>query len=396
MINNPDYLQNLQKLFSFKIHNKLGIENVCEVDRLLGFPSQACKTVHVAGTNGKGSVATKLAKAYELTGLKTGLFTSPHLSCFRERIRLNNEMISESAFNAIFDELFALLEKKHLPLSFFEVTTLIAFQYFAKEHADIVIVEAGIGGRLDATNIITPDLSIITSIALDHTEILGHTIDAIAKEKAGIIKEGKPVLIGPHVPMEIIKPIAFSKNAPLYQSLEKGDSYVEENCAIAQLAMSLLLIPQTVQEKALQAQPSCRLELRRVRDVDILLDVAHNPDGLTRLFSAIRVRFPGKKLRVVVGFSKNKDIDECLHILKNAGNYFYPVEASNDRGFPVSKLKEALCPSYNEENISGAVLRAIKEADSPDDLVVICGSFYIMGEARLALGIDEPYDPSIN
>lgn len=207
------YQDLLKKLFAVNLHGgiKLGLKNIQQLNQLLGNPIAQFKSIHVAGTNGKGSVVTKIAKGLEEEGFRVGLYTSPHISCFRERIKINGRMIDEASVTSILERIFNVIEQEKIAATFFEITTALAFLYFAKQRVDFAVLETGLGGRLDATNIVTPLLSIITSISLEHVEQLGETIDAIASEKAGIIKPNIPVLIGPCVPVGIIEKFADEK-----------------------------------------------------------------------------------------------------------------------------------------------------------------------------------------
>lgn len=302
----------LQKLLA--INGRGEIENVRKIQRLLGFPDRQFASVHVAGTNGKGSVCIKMAGALQAAGFKTGLYTSPHLDCYRERIRINGEMIPEQEVEKGLTFLFSLLEGENTPATFFEITTLLAFRYFAQEKVDIAVIETGLGGRLDATNVIHPVLSVITSISLDHTEFLGNTIEAIAQEKGGIIKERVPVVIGPHVPLDSIHPIAREKISPCHQVRGYFKTFEEENCAIARAALESLpfQLSQQAIEEGLKKQQPCRFEVIE----GAILDVAHNPDGISHLFDAIAHHYPDRPLRLLFGLSKSKDIEGCLKIIQ--------------------------------------------------------------------------------
>ncbi|HQN94462.1 MAG TPA: Mur ligase family protein, partial [Prolixibacteraceae bacterium] len=199
-----DYQQTIHYLYeNLPMFHRIGpaalkndLSNTKTLDNAYGFPHQHFKTVHIAGTNGKGSVSHMLAAIFQSAGYKTGLFTSPHLIDFRERIKVNGEMIPENDVVNFVSDFIERNKILNLQASFFELTTIMAFDFFRKEKVDIAIVEVGLGGRLDSTNIITPELSVITNISFDHTAILGHTLDKIATEKAGIIKTGVPVIIG--------------------------------------------------------------------------------------------------------------------------------------------------------------------------------------------------------
>lgn len=194
---------------------KSGLENTVALDAVFNHPHRAYKTIHVAGTNGKGSTSHLLASVLQCAGYKVGLYTSPHLRDFRERIRVNGTMISEQAVVAFVEAHQTLVEE--LQPSFFEITTALAFRYFAQQQVDVAVIEVGLGGRLDCTNIIAPELAIITNISLDHTDLLGDTLEKIAAEKAGIIKPYTPVVIGETQPESapIFRNVAHAQNAPI-------------------------------------------------------------------------------------------------------------------------------------------------------------------------------------
>lgn len=383
----------LQKLYQVNLFGgvKLGLSNTLALDRALDFPSTATRFIHIAGTNGKGSVSTKIAKALEYAGYRVGLYTSPHISCFRERIRINDEMISEADVVAGLQKIFDLAAKEELNPTFFEYATMLALNYFRHENVDFAVLETGLGGRLDATNIVIPDISIITSISLEHTEILGKTVEAIAMEKAGIIKALIPVVIGPRVPPEIIKAIAAQKGSPLFIVNRTFETFDQENCAIAEEALKLLTADHQAINGGLKALPPCRMETLKIKDKTVILDVGHNPDGLTQLFKALPQKQPG----IIFGLSKSKDIEGCICILKNHGSHFYPVEAPNGRGVPSLELEKHLqAQGISKEKItrSFTISDGIKNALKQHDFILICGTFFIMGGARKALQIIEPFD----
>lgn len=383
------YTDYLDKLFQLKSPNKQNLNALRYASSRLGHPGLKFESIHVAGTNGKGSVTTKIAKACTLNGMRTGLFTSPHIHSFRERMRIDNVPISEEDLTSIAGHVFQTIEAHGLKLYFFEITTLIAFLYFAQQKVDIAVIETGVGGRLDATNIITPQLSIITSIGLDHTETLGTTLEEIATEKAGIIKPNVPVIIGPHVPLNVVAPIAAAQEAPLRQVEGHFESYLEENTAIAKSGMEWLKIPEEIQQEALKMLPPCRLETHTVKGVTVILDVAHNPNGLKSLFDIIERNYPKHTVHIVVGLSKNKDVAGCLDVLIRPGHFYYPVEALGERGIPAKHLAAAFDTSVIPSSIANAVTSAMQSAGAGNgpQLVVICGSFYIMSEALQALEV---------
>jgi dihydrofolate synthase/folylpolyglutamate synthase len=398
------YADLIQRLFNVNLFGgvKLGLQNMQRLQQLLQYPDRSFHSVHVAGTNGKGSVSTKIATAFQLAGYKVGLFTSPHISSFRERIRVNGHMISEEAVETLLDFLFKIVETEQLPATFFEITTCLAFLYFAQEQVDIAVLETGLGGRLDATNVVHPCLSVITSISLDHTEVLGATREAIALEKAGIIKEKVPVIIGPHVPLAPIQAIASQKQSPWIQVKQTSPLFEEENRLIARTALNYLssrfhLSPQAI-EQGLEGKQPCRFEILPSTP-PVILDVAHNPDGLQHLFQMIQHHYPGRSLRLLFGLSKSKDVKGCLQLITQYGTHFHLVEAANGRGIPVGNLYRALQEFsieasylFAHESIAMGVKQAQQEALKHEQILVICGSFFIMAQARQALGFVEPYD----
>ncbi|MBN9376749.1 MAG: bifunctional folylpolyglutamate synthase/dihydrofolate synthase [Chlamydiales bacterium] len=394
----PLYQTFINRLFAINLHGgmKLGLKNMETLNAMLGTPTQHFKCIHVAGTNGKGSVVYKIAKSLEKEGLRVGLYTSPHISSFRERIQINGQLIDESSVVAGLSRIFEEIDKSKIPATFFEITTALALKYFADQKVDYVVLETGLGGRLDATNIVTPVLSIITSISLEHTEYLGSTLEAIAKEKGGIIKPYVPIFIGPRVPLKVIQEIAQEKNSPLEQIQGSFQGFNEENNAIAQKALEYLKISSSSICAGLAKRPPCRLEL--VRDnPPVILDVGHNPDGLIHLFKALKNKYPQQELRIVLGLSKNKDIESCLDILKKYGSAFHLVEAANGRGLEVEKLAEKAKQHHLEnifihKNISQGIQLALEAALQEKQVLVICGTFFIMAEARACLGIQEPRD----
>ncbi|KAJ1442911.1 Mur ligase [Ochromonadaceae sp. CCMP2298] len=201
------YSTMLTKLYRVNMFHpvKLGLDNMNALNALLKHPLKGIPVVHVAGTNGKGSVSLKIANSLISSGITTGLFASPHISSFRERVQVDSVSLSEEDVSGILPELFDLCETHRIPGTFFELTTALAFAKFQRAGCGAVVLEAGLGGRLDATNVVTPVLSIITSVQLDHMAILGDTVEKIAIEKAGIMKKGVAVLVGPGCPVELLK-----------------------------------------------------------------------------------------------------------------------------------------------------------------------------------------------
>lgn len=399
------YRFTLDKLFKATTSQgiKLGLENSQWINAQLNHPEQAFSSIHVAGTNGKGSVCTKIATALEHAGYKTGLYTSPHISTFRERIKINGKMISENDVVEIMDKIFRICNDNNRSLTFFELTTALALVYFAEQKIDFVVLETGLGGRLDATNTTHPILSIITTISYDHMDFLGITLEEIADEKAGIIKHKVPIIIGPKVPFDIIQEKASLCDAPLMQVQGSFKTYDQENTAIAGSALtflspSLSLSPSAV-EKGLKAIPPSRLEIFD-REIMIILDVAHNPDGIKELLKSISSLYPKSDLEFVCGFSLGKDIFSCLEELKKHAKHLHLVCSSNQRGISAAHLKEvALNAGFSDSElstysqVSEGLTSGIQQAKVNQRLLVVCGSFFIMAEVRKTLNLSEPSDP---
>lgn len=398
------YQSLIQKLFQTNLFGgmKLGLENAQRLQQILGFPDRSFLSIHVAGTNGKGSVSTKIAKAFQEGGYRVGLFTSPHISSFRERIKVNGHMISEESVESLLSNLFQVVEDAKISATFFEITTFLAFLYFMQEKVDFAVIETGLGGRLDATNVIYPCLSIITSISLDHTEILGHTEESIAQEKGGIIKKNIPVVIGPRVPFTPIHTIASHEQSFCLHAPQTSPLFEEENRSTARTALNYLaarfsLSPEMI-EKGLEGKQPCRFEILPGPPL-IVLDVAHNPDGLQHLFQMTRFHYPNHSLRILFGISKHKDIKKCLEIISQQATHFHLVEAKNGRGASISALDSYLhtlsihpTQIFKHESIHAGVQYAQQQALKDGQLLVICGSFFIMGEVRKALGFSEAMD----
>jgi len=350
------------------------------LDRTLGSPHRAFRSVHVGGTNGKGSVSAKIAEGLRAEGFRVGIYTSPHISCVRERIRIDGEMIPEEAVMRHLSSIFSLVsdQKKFqkfdssFPVqlrgsladesySFFDVLTELAFLYFREERIDWAVVEVGLGGRLDATNVIHSDLAVITSIGYDHMDILGDTLEKIAREKAAIAKMGIPFIVGPNA-------APFFPNAEAVLPIE--GFYDEENSAIAAAALRRLGISERSIEIGIRIRPKCRFEVIG----NTVLDAAHNPHAFRRLIEALGIHFPGETFHFIVAFSKEKQWQACLDLIRpHAAKISYVNSHARFAPLGGGSLQEALGTAVHRE--------------------VICGSFYLMKEARHCLGIREPRDP---
>lgn len=385
-----EYSQILHRLFSAPASPQItrSLNNAQCLNQALGFPTSSYATVHIAGSNGKGSVTSKIAKVLELSGYRVGVYTSPHLFSFRERIAVNGELISEEAVIAGMQHIFTIAESLQLEATFFELTTFLAFDYFRKQNVDFAIIETGLGGRLDSTNVIQPLLTVITSISCEHAYLLGDTVEAIAAEKAGILKPQVPVILGPKARMQSIYHRAQELNCPVIVSKKISEFYDEENTEIARLAISHLpckISPESL-ELGLSFRPPCRFE----KIGQAIFDVAHNPDAIFYLLRALHIFYPESKFQFVVGFSKDKDYPSCLDLIADAAAHIHLVRAESPRAATLEELAAAL---HQEDpqlftahpSIEEAVKIAYAQTVAQQEILVICGSFYIMENAKAAL-----------
>ena len=426
-----DYPQTLDYLLSkLPMYSRIGaaayredLTNTILLSESIGNPERRFRSVHIAGTNGKGSTSHMLAAIFQEAGYKTGLYTSPHLKDFRERIRINGKMIDEAAVCDFVDRIRPVSEA--IDPSFFEVTVAMAFDYFARNNVDIAIIEVGLGGRLDSTNIITPDLSVITNISYDHMNLLGDTLPAIAAEKAGIIKHNIPVVIGEHQPetAPVFEAKAKQENAPLsfadhhryVTDWKYGRHTLDVEIATTPVAadvewytLDLAGIYQTrniltvleavhmLRGRGWKVEPPVvRNALRQVKHLtglhgrweiihehpDIVLDVAHNEDGIRQLLLQIEVT-DHEELHIVLGLVKDKAIDKVLSLLPREANYYF-TRAQIPRALPEDQLaaeataaglKGLAYPTVSE------ALQAAKTRAKAKDLIVVCGSVFVVGE----------------
>lgn len=372
------------------------MESLCN---MYNHPQNSFKSIHIAGTNGKGSVSTKIAATLTKEGYCCGLYTSPHIASFRERIRIDGHMISKEEICSLFADVKKRIREFNSCITFFEITTLLAFLYFMSRKVDVAVIETGLGGRFDATNLISPLLSVITSVDYDHTDLLGSTLEEISREKAGIIKKEIPIVIGPNVSYSFIKKIADNQFSPLYQNILQGKDYDLENQETARLALTLLRsyfpISKKSIDKGLIEKPPCRFE-KHVREKMIILDVAHNPQGFKKLLERLCDEYPSHHYRFVVGFSKGKDISECAAIIQSKGCAAHLVSSSHPRLENTKKIQAAFStekiPLQIEESITFGIQNALRAPSITPEIIVVAGSFFIMTEARQAIGIKEEKD----
>ncbi|MCD8282128.1 MAG: bifunctional folylpolyglutamate synthase/dihydrofolate synthase [Prevotella sp.] len=383
---------------------KEGLVNTVALDNHFGNPHRKYLTIHVAGTNGKGSCSHTLAAVLQAQGYRTGLYTSPHLRDFRERIRVNGVPVTEGRVMRFVEEERAFFEP--LCPSFFELTTALAFEYFAEEAVDIAVIEVGLGGRLDCTNIIRPVLSVITNISLDHTQLLGGTLEAIAREKAGIIKEGVPCLIGEYTreTRPVFEAVARERNAPLYfadtfdcPEVEFGlhGAYQEKNRRTILSAVALLRYKMEISDAALRRGMAdvCALTGLEGRWQEIcshplvICDTGHNLAGWEYLAPQIAGVFNKRKgsgavLRIVFGMVDDKDIMSILRLLP-AGAKYYFCQADNHRAIPSERvaMMARACGLIGESypSVASAYNTAYGEAGE-NDFIFVGGSSYVVAD----------------
>jgi dihydrofolate synthase/folylpolyglutamate synthase len=373
-----------------------GLDAMKKLDKQIGKPHGSFKSIHIAGTNGKGSTAHMIASIVQTAGYKTGLYTSPHLLDFRERIKVNGLKISK-------DEVveFISIYKKYFEdekLSFFEMTVGLAFWYFKKKQVEYGIIEVGLGGRLDATNIIAPVLSVITNIGLDHTQFLGNTHADIAREKAGIIKSKTPVVIGSRdkktekIFLEVAKnlaaPIYFNEDSINEFRTDLKGTYQSKNIQTAILALNCL--PQVNFEKKIIQQGLLNVIsntgiMGRWQSVNsspqVILDVAHNKEGLTMIREQLNFIEYGR-LYLVMGFVQGRNVAELLSLFPNDA-YYYLSSPNIARALKINELKKQLKDSSLNITYTKSILKAYENAllsAKPQDLILVLGSTFAVSE----------------
>ncbi|MCQ2154119.1 MAG: bifunctional folylpolyglutamate synthase/dihydrofolate synthase [Bacteroidales bacterium] len=376
---------------------KPGLDGMCALDAALGSPSRSLRAVHVAGTNGKGSVCSMIAASLAAEGYRVGLYTSPHLLDFRERMKV----VTASGFTMIPKErVWEFLQDVSLEgLSFFEITTGLAFLWFREMEVDWAVVEVGLGGRLDSTNILTPAISVITSIGLDHCAIFGDTVEKIAFEKAGIFKKGVPALVWGHNPVTdpVFARVAAGTGAVLHfaEDCGRGDLLgrmdLKGPCQKSNLSTTLsalaLLGHIPSEDGIIRAAEMTGLEGRwqemTVNGRRLILDIGHNP-------AAIAVNFSGcEAAAVVYGVMADKDVDAIAALLPASPRYFL-VAPQTDRALPAQELKDRLAglrPELVAESCAGVAegLAAALESTPEGETIYVGGSAFVVAEALAAL-----------
>jgi dihydrofolate synthase / folylpolyglutamate synthase len=431
------YQQTLDYLFTrLPMYSRVGaaayknnLDNTLALSKKLGDPHKQIKTIHIAGTNGKGSTSHMLAAIFQSAGYKTGLYTSPHLLDFRERIKVNGEMVSEDFVVAFTEEMEELMEE--IKPSFFEITVVMAMAWFVWQQVDVAIIETGLGGRLDSTNIIIPEISVITNIGMDHMDMLGDTMEKIAAEKAGIIKKGVPVVIGEtqqsikHIFDEkaetFTSPILYADEARWIADVQPDKNVLHVKVAHPDIderirytldlpgmyqVKNLLTVLETLQvlrkERFSISEEHIKNGLAHVKKLTglrgrwdivqtspkMVLDVGHNVDGIKEILGQLEHE-DFHALHIIIGVVKEKDIDTILSILPKTAQYYF-TKAQIPRALAPADLEQkARIYSLNGhtfDTIAGALLQAKTNAKARD-LILICGSIFLVGEAMETLGL---------
>ena len=428
-----DYPQTIEYLFTrLPLFSRIGaaaykadLNNIRTLSKELGNPEKKFKSVHVAGTNGKGSTSHMLAAILQKAGYKTGLYTSPHLHDFRERIRINGQMIPEIKVTGFTGRIRESIEQ--LNPSFFEITVAMAFDWFAEEQIDIAVIEVGLGGRLDSTNIIIPEVSVITNISYDHTDLLGNTLQKIAFEKAGIIKPGIPVVIGEEQAdiKNVFLQVAEENNSQIHFASQKrfpGEWKSEGNLLFVQLTevhnntkknfhldlpglyqlknivtvaevISILnqkgfLITDSAMQQALKQVKSLtglhgRWEILHENPL-LVTDVGHNEEGMKAIARQIE-NTSHEELHIVIGMVKDKSIENILRHLPRMAKYYF-TRAQIPRALPESEL----AARAEDLGLSGKSFPEVRQAletavlaAGPKDLILVCGSVFIAAEVNI-------------
>lgn len=403
---------------------KADLDNTIALCEFLGQPQHKFRAIHIAGTNGKGSVSHMLAAVFQKAGYRTGLYTSPHLKDFRERIKVSGQMIEQSFVVGFTHQIKPMIDK--LEPSFFEITVAMAFEYFAQQHVDIAIVETGLGGRLDSTNIIIPELSIITNIGWDHMNLLGDSLDKIALEKAGIIKKGVHVVVGEtnDITQPVFEKIAAEKNATLTIAaknrqimewhwdkhqlvvevaerqktdhkifrLDLAGLYQTKNLLTVLEACSVLkkqewnITDEIIQHALREVKKSTGLHGRW----DIIgehpltiLDVAHNEDGIKQVLEQVEMT-DHHELHIILGMVNDKAIDRVLAQLPKTANYYF-TQSQIPRALPAGSLLQMATEYGLKGRAYPDVNTALKDAKTlanKSDLLIVCGSIFLVAEVE--------------
>lgn len=395
-----DYGRILKYLYSLESPKiKLGLKRVQELLDSIGNPEKRLKCIHVAGTNGKGSVCSMIFHVLKEAGYKVGLCTSPHLKKFNERIRINDNLITDREIV----EYFLKVKPYITTQSFFEITTAMAFLYFKEKNVDFAVLEVGLGGRLDATNVVVPLVSVITNVGIEHTNLLGKTIEKIAFEKAGIIKQNVPVVTGcKGIALNVIKKIAKERSAPLYLAKKHGKidfkylngTYQQQNKDVALTVIDTLIKYESIkinQNQIINGLKKTKWIGRlQFLSKNVLADCAHNSDGFVTLkkeLSIIKKKRKIKNFIFVVGIQNDKDSILMLRIINPLISAIIFTKSNNVKALnPIQLLKIFTSINKNKKIKTKIIsnpknaLKYAKKIAGKDDLVVVTGSIYMVGE----------------
>lgn len=402
------YAEAIQFLYGLQLFGThFGLERTFKLAQLAGNPEQKLRFIHVAGTNGKGSICAMLESVYRSAGLRVGLFTSPHLVSFRERMQINRQLIPQNEIVRLVTEIQPLL--KSFPAdnhpTMFEVVAVMALKYFAEQKCDLVIWETGLGGRLDATNIVTPLASVITNIAFDHQQWLGDTLDKIAAEKAGIIKPGVPVATAENKPeaLAVIEQTARENNSRLTRITQLPASnfqlptllgaHQKLNAALALATVEILQSQIPVSEESIRAGLSSvnwpgRLQLIERGGQRLLLDGAHNVAGAETLRATLEKEFAGSRPVLIFGALADKNWPDICRLLAPLAAKIFTVPVASERranAEEMAKVFRSANPPADvaaAENLSTALI-----ANKNEPFILITGSLYLIGEALELLGV---------
>lgn len=378
---------------------KADLSNTLKLTKYLNFPEQNFKCVHVAGTNGKGSTSHMLASILQEAGYKVGLYTSPHLKDFRERIKINGKAVSKQFVMGFIKRNKPFFEANYL--SFFEMTVGMAFEYFSKQKVDIAIVEVGLGGRLDSTNIVTPEVSVITNIGLDHTQFLGNTLKAIAFEKGGIIKPKVPVVIGEtqKETTSVFKTLAKKNDSEIIFADKTITSIYESDLKGDYQAKNIKTVTQTVNLLQLKGYKISNNHLKNglkhvVKNTGLLgrwqvlndkpktvCDTGHNKEGLTYVVNQLQKEI-FETLHIVFGVVNDKDLTTIVNLLPKKAKYYF-CKPDISRGLDATLLKAALTPFGLKGEVYDSVNEAYNEAkkqSNSNDFIFIGGSTFVVAE----------------
>ncbi len=456
-----NYHDSLRYLYGLVDYEKKRIERYSprefKIDRVvglldkLGTPQNAYPTVHIAGTKGKGSVSVMMAQTVQAAGLKTGLYTSPHLHTYRERMQINRKPIARERMANLIEEMKPTVDA--IPgITTFEVTTALAFLYFQREEVDLAVMEVGLGGRLDATNVIQPEISIITSLSLDHTYLLGDTLAEIAAEKGGIIKQGVPVVSAPQVPsaLEVLEEIAEAHDAPISVvgrdwTWEAGErklqsqivdiqhrpdpspfdgsyevgligNFQQENATVAVAAAATLsqsghpwASPETINQGLREASWPGRLEVLS-GNPPVVVDSAHNPYSAKALVDSLETWFPGTRWLLIYGASNDKDIQGMLEALLPHSEYVIVTRSYHPRAAAPYNLADLCAEIGHGAEIAVDPTKAFAQACAHLERgmgIIATGSIFLVADIREAWSnengdialpkgdwVDEPWEPS--